>query len=793
MTTDKGGKVEFITNHKPSIQKGDYLITVKQVINANDITSGNEFSATLKFSVLGPRFTFDPQEIQAVFPPDGSLGDHANVFPHIILKRSTLPWERLAASSEPNIPWLALLLFDEGELSNETSQHADVPLEGGQHDDDRPSVIDVPYTLLKDIIPTGKDLQFLTHVRTTQDETGKPGEDELAVIICNRLPRPGAMSIAHLVSIEGLYEQTSDQTYVFNADGAQSGDSIRLVSLTSWRFACIDKRQGFKGLLMHLNQQLLFSIKDDGIGISLNQDKIPEQLKQAFAHNQHPLNASIQVDHVQWKITDNSLCYFISNTFNVYSQAGRHLFKLDAAAVNSNQLEQLLDKFKQSSHILSESAAMSTIAVPDHWWLNKDEYLIAQEQKRLYVYHLDPDNSCTLRLPPLNSSDQPTATNAAESYLKMGCVPLSHFMREGNKSVSWYHSPLVPGDYPQQDIPLPVRSSDDLVRYNPDYGMFDVSYAAAWELGRLLALQSKSFSVGLYHWKRTHAQKIKDAERQLDHLPLDGPSPSLELPQAVSSWFKHLALLEGVPFNYLVPDERLLPPESIRFFRIDPMWMECLMDGAFSIGRVLATDHEQDRSHRKDNADKSHSTEQITNFLNSTKTMSGFLLRSDVVAGWPGLLVDGYSEVVSDAIPGLNDGASFRQDLDGNDSLNGKVVKKLQLLRMASLSKNVLVCLFDGIVDAIDLYLKPEALHFGLQPDDRIATSCVNNRAANPASLLSDSSLWRQQSKRVLNIAELAKRKQSDNSAQFALRMIASVEKVRYTLSSDNLRDVDTH
>jgi hypothetical protein len=30
------------------------------------------------------------------FPPDGSLGEHSNVLPHIILNRSTLPWERPA-------------------------------------------------------------------------------------------------------------------------------------------------------------------------------------------------------------------------------------------------------------------------------------------------------------------------------------------------------------------------------------------------------------------------------------------------------------------------------------------------------------------------------------------------------------------------------------------------------------------------------------------------------------------------------------------------------------------------
>jgi hypothetical protein len=62
------------------------------------------------------------------------------------------------------------------------------------------------------------------------------------------------------------------------------------------------------------------------------------------------------------------------------------------------------------------------------------------------------------------------------------------------------------------------------------------------------------------------------------------------LPDAVSAWFESLRKLEGVPFDYLVPDERMLPLESIRFFRVDNKWVGCLLDGAFSIGRVAGSD-----------------------------------------------------------------------------------------------------------------------------------------------------------------------------------------------------------
>jgi hypothetical protein len=251
------------------------------------------------------------------------------------------------------------------------------------------------------------------------------------------------------------------------------------------------------------------------------------------------------------------------------------------------------------------------------------------------------DHSRSLRLlDPEPTGADSSVIDAAKRYLAMGCVPLPHAMRQGNKTVSWYRGPLAPGNIQTKELTLPIRSADELVYYDDTYGMFDVSYAAAWELGRLLALQSKSFSVNLYRWKRSHARKekaakLKAAEIQLTHLPFHGPTADLELPETVSSWFENLILLEGVPFHYLVPDERMLPAESICFFQMDPIWMECLVDGAFSVGRVLKSDHKQDRSHKENHLDDV-----------LPERASGFLLRSEAVAGWPGLQVDGYDEPI---------------------------------------------------------------------------------------------------------------------------------------------------
>ena len=59
-------------------------------------------------------------------------------------------------------------------------------------------------------------------------------------------------------------------------------------------------------------------------------------------------------------------------------------------------------------------------------------------------------------------------------------------------------------------------------------------------------------------------------------------------PDDVSAWLADLQVLTGVPFAYLVPDSRMLPPESIRFFAVDPNWTAALVDGALSIAATTA-------------------------------------------------------------------------------------------------------------------------------------------------------------------------------------------------------------
>lgn len=678
------GVLKFVAFHKPAVLDGEYTLTVQQQVKidgkfgwGNDQWSSAP-STKLQFAVAGPRFSLDPDLVQSQFPPPKSSGEYYSVLPHIILNRTTLPWERTIDNSSPTkttqpTSWLALLLFDHvgdngapslqtlkvqdlADLYRDTGnppgkpefvkvlpwesknepQRGELKLEVGQHPEDRLTVIDVAKHLLWQILPTEEELVFLSHIRLGQDATDPTKDAEYPVILCNRLPAAGSVSngaatgtqsTVHLVSLEAR------QPLLDELKTEPTGDSVvRLVSLASWSFSTLQRDKTFSAWI-----------------------------KEAWCP--------------------------------------------DAQRTGGNDPTQ-----------------------PGHCATG--------------VLH-------TLRMPSSNDSD-------AERFLAQGYVPIKHQTRQGNHLVSWYRSPLLPGQSLPADVTLPVRTSDELVRYFSDVAMFDTTYAAAWELGRMLTLRSKKVSLALFNWKRANAQQINQAEEAVTHLPF-APDHSVApgFPEQVTQWFEDLLSLNHVPFHYLVPREEMLPVNSLRFFHVDINWLECLLDGAFSVGRVTSLDITHDH-----NARKSGKVPPATIY-------SGFLLRSPVVSGWPNLGVEAYSQAVPEKDGYLPDG-----------------ITPVQRLRFDRVGDDVLLCLFAGEIKTVDIHEHPDTIHFGVDPGNdpgkidgyKKALRNKTNGALGPEKDLP----LRKSGKRVINIKDLATAGQSDNSADFGVTMIQGVEKVRF-------------
>jgi hypothetical protein len=205
---------------------------------------------------------------------------------------------------------------------------------------------------------------------------------EVAVLIGNRLPKPGGLSIVHLVSLERRYNGNE-----FNYQGAQSSDLIRLVSVKSWRFACVSAKQSFKGLLTHLNHQLLFHFPDKVTPLKTGGNQIDNDIRSAFALSARPLlDETVTVsEYSQWRIADlGNRYYLVSNKLNVFNQAGKQVLKLDTAPTQQKLPDQqnIVAKFSNAEHPLHQKATIEKQAQADHWWIKdgSNQYFISQEK-----------------------------------------------------------------------------------------------------------------------------------------------------------------------------------------------------------------------------------------------------------------------------------------------------------------------------------------------------------------------------------------------------------------------------
>lgn len=168
-----------------------------------------------------------------------------------------------------------------------------------------------------------------------------------------------------------------------------------------------------------------------------------------------------------------------------------------------------------------------------------------------------------------------------------------------------------------------------------------------------------------------------------------------------------LRLLKDVPFSYLVPAEELLPPESIRFFYMDEQWLDALTCGALSLGRITWQDAvldeccfgEINRSAVSQLAvprfQKMHPNHRrrIAARKVSSPVRTGFLLRSRLTGRWKALEICGYQEEES-----------------------------LEILRMESLSPEILLCIFDGELTKFVLKEPKTGLRFGTPDEERKIT-----------------------------------------------------------------------
>jgi len=123
--------------------------------------------------------------------------------------------------------------------------------------------------------------------------------------------------------------------------------------------------------------------------------------------------------------------------------------------------------------------------------------------------------------------EQPTgAAKQASDAVKLGYMPLVNNTRAGELTSSYYRSPLAPVPT-VKDANGPYFFSDAAIQYDPDTGLFNMAFASAWQIGRLLALADAAFARALFDWRRKMREAIRTgalAEEQRRALLADAPS-----------------------------------------------------------------------------------------------------------------------------------------------------------------------------------------------------------------------------------------------------------------------------
>jgi hypothetical protein len=477
------GEVIFHAACRPALEAGDYDLRVEQQLTRTVAADGHAAGAAIDvggqplpgvrsygFTVDGPRFTLDGSLIHAVFPPTNGRGVYVSRLPMIVLRRRTLPWERTLAAPAAGAPWLAVLLFEEGEVTTISPCTVGDVLDGAglpnpaklalpaQNAAARalPCIaIDLPLTLFREIAPMPVEIPLLCHVRqvSTQDKEllGMDDDGWFAVVVGNRIPEPGKKYVACLVSLEGAEKwlPTSEQA------------------------------------------------------AELKASDLSRPLRDVYAEHATELlrNAVFADPDVDRGAVERAVVDRMVETGSKYA-----VLAPAASSSVSGRVSSIRDA-AWSGIRAHAGASVSVLLQPDtlrlfclaQWTF---ECLEGGDFKAIMQALPNNGGVAMLGMPPA-LAQAPGGQGAAawRAALDTGHVPLEHLTREGERTIAWYRGPLTPVGVARSGEG-PFHTSDQARRIDPETGLENLGYAAAFEIGRLLALGDPRFALDLLRWRR---------------------------------------------------------------------------------------------------------------------------------------------------------------------------------------------------------------------------------------------------------------------------------------------------
>lgn len=508
------GFMRLYSSVRPALEAGLYRVNLDQEISGGESAVGginvpdmDVPRVTRHVDVVGPRFALPGPEIHSVFPPPNSVGPFHNRLPHIALKRRTLPWERDPdPDGSGNIatrpPWLALVVLADGETNFMRGVDIEDAMPKAVYDrlDPDPGtcdVLEVTTDVIEQVFPREADFEFLTHVRQVNvNDTEYAGDDEdgfMSVIMANRLPQAGHAYGAYLISLEGrLAELPDDDPDDFVEDVGRA--SVYDFARDDLLAASYTQAGGAGGVpLTHTNQPTsAFTTKGSQVTSypSAETRKGGSSFTEVRKSGWHESTATLgEVGAVRGAGSGGAAAASFGRGF----------------VLNDINFDVLLD------------AAVLKVRFPvlAHWQFTCSEGKDFEE----LMTRLDVG---MLGAPP---AEDRTSEADFPPVADTGHTLISHVTRGGVAGTAWYRGPFTPRQVARRETGVPYHNADQARMIGGDH-IENLSEAAAFEVGRLMALADPAFLQELLRWRRDGFRLLRTAGLLdtvgLAHLLLDG-------------------------------------------------------------------------------------------------------------------------------------------------------------------------------------------------------------------------------------------------------------------------------
>ncbi|MGI5143556.1 MULTISPECIES: hypothetical protein [unclassified Streptomyces] len=490
----------------PPLPAGTYTLHGE----VEDVPVGPVAPLDSAITVSSPRWTMPPDQILSTFPPANSEGAYRATLPQIVLKRRTLPWERKVDANE-RIPWLALVVIAEGEgsLSAESpveqcvTDFTKVP-QPADRDVATSVYLSVTQTVVNGVFPCKEDLELLAHVREVDlsDSELADGDDDgfLAVVVANRLPQPGfdpkaghipRKYLACLVNLETqlpvLPPPTPDETLVFEFDSQALVQDLR--PLAQQYVANPD------AFAMGASTSAPFAAQRD----VRDRAARPADVTGAYVGAAESVETVSHAVHTasSWspspaQIEQAAVSYAASDAAKLVRDAMAGSWRLPVGAITFEPVY----RFPVLAHWSFTVTADGTF----------EQYMQNLDVGLLGTLHGDKPAQPA----PTTTAGPPPDARPAPELAETGHVGLDHLTRRGDQVRAWFRGPAAPHPTVREQAPasgpqqgrLPFAHTSDQLRVVVPDGREDVSYAAAYEIGRLLALSQSAVVSALMRWRQ---------------------------------------------------------------------------------------------------------------------------------------------------------------------------------------------------------------------------------------------------------------------------------------------------